>query len=78
MKAIEINSRTDKKGHLKINYPLRKADTNVRVLILFEEDKEEDEEKHWLEAVSKNPAFEFLYDKEEDVYSVNDGEPLYD
>jgi hypothetical protein len=78
MKAIEINSKTDKKGHLKINYPLRQADKNVRVLILVEEDTEADEERIWLEAVSKTPAFNFLYEKEEDIYSVNDGEPLYD
>ena len=78
MKAIEINSRTDKKGLLKINYPLRQADKKVRVLILVEEDTEEDEERIWLEAVSKSPAFKFLYEKEEDIYSVNDGEPLYD
>jgi len=77
MKAIEINSKTDKKGHLKINLPLRQADKKVRVLILFEEDTDEDEERIWLEAVSKSPAFEFLYEKEEDIYSVNDGEPVF-
>ena len=78
MKAIEINSRTDKFGHLKIDYKLNKSDRKVRVLILFEDEKSEYEEKLWMNSISKNPAFDFLNDPEEDIYSLNDGEPLND
>ena len=38
MKAIEINSKTDKYGYLKIDYPLNKKDSNVRILILLDDD----------------------------------------
>lgn len=79
MKAIEINSRTDKSGYLKLDYKLDKSERNVRILILFDEDiTEQDEEKLWMSSISKNPAFDFLSEEIEDIYSVNDGEPLND
>lgn len=78
MRAIEINSKTDKTGHLKIDYKLDKSDTNVRVLILLDDDTEQEEEKLWLKSISKNPAFSYLNDPAEEVYSLNDGEPFND
>ncbi len=30
------------------------------------------EDKEWLKASCDNPAFDFLKDKEEDIYSIND------
>jgi hypothetical protein len=78
MRAIEINSKTDKKGHLKIDYQLDKSDSNVRVLILVDDNPDNDEEKTWLDSISSNPAFDFLKDKSEDIYSINDGEPFND
>ena len=79
MKAIEINSKTDKTGRLKIDYKLNKSDSNVRILILLDEDStEQEEEKLWLNSISKNPAFNFLNDSVEDIYSLKDGEPFND
>ncbi len=78
MKAIEINSKTDKSGLLKINYKLNKADSNVRVLILLDDDAENDEEAIWLNSISNNPTFDFLQDSAEDIYSIKDGEPFND
>jgi hypothetical protein len=77
MKAIEINSKTDKNGHLKIEYKLDKSEKKVRVLILLEEEQTEpDDEKLWMNSISSNPAFDFLKNSEEDIYSLNDGEPF--
>jgi hypothetical protein len=79
MKAIEINSKTDKTGHLKIDYKLDKSESNVRVLILVDDDTSEiDEEKLWVNSISKNPAFDFLSDSDEDIYSLKDGVPFND
>ena len=79
MKAIEINSKTDKSGRLKIDYKLNKSDSNVRILILLDEDStEQEEEKLWLNSISNNPAFDFLNDSVEDIYSLKDGEPFND
>jgi hypothetical protein len=79
MRAIEINSRTDKRGHLKIDYKLDKSDRNVRILILLDDDTSYlDDEKFWVNSISANPAFDFLKDPTEDIYSLNDGEPFHD
>jgi hypothetical protein len=79
MKAIEINSKTDNAGYLKIDYKLGKANSNVRVLILVNDDAyEQEEEKPWMNSISKNPAFDFLNDPAEDIYSLKNGEPFND
>ncbi|MBM3435108.1 MAG: hypothetical protein FJY07_02695 [Bacteroidetes bacterium] len=77
MRAIEIKSKTDKSGHLNISYKLDKSESNVRVLILLDDDiSEQDEENLWLQSISKNPSFDFLSDPVEDIYSLKDGEPF--
>ena len=35
-------------------------------------------EREWLRAIARNPAFAFLNDPEEDVYTLEDGAPLDD
>jgi len=79
MKAIAINSKTDKAGHLKINYKLSRPDSKVRILILLEDDAStKNEEVIWMNSISNNPAFDFLKDATEDIYSLKDGEPFND
>jgi len=64
---------------LKINYPINRRESNVRIIILVDEKSEdEDEEKLWLDSISTNPAFDFLKDQYEDVYTLTDGEPFND
>ena len=45
MKAIEINTKTDKHGHLKINYPINQHESNVRVIILIDEKNDDIDEE---------------------------------
>lgn len=79
MRAIEINTKTDKYGHLKINYPLNQRESNVRIIILVDEKKDDaEEEELWLKSISANPAFDFLQDPNENIYSLADGEPFND
>lgn len=78
MKAIELFSKTDKNGHLKINYPLNRPDSKVRILLLVEDEDEKGEEANWLTSVSNNPVFDFLAEEGENIYSLTDGEPLND
>jgi len=35
-------------------------------------------EEEWLYAIAHNPAFDFLKDPAEDIYSVQDGKPFTD
>ena len=45
----------------------------MRVLVLFDVDDEEMGEQAWLRVASRNPAFEFLNDPKEDLYTAEDG-----
>lgn len=78
MEAIETFAKIDKKGFLRIDKPLRMHNRNVKVIILFNNDDEFEEETLWLTSISNNPAFNFLKDTEEDIYSLNDGKPFVD
>ncbi len=38
--------------------------------------EEDIDESEWLQAAAKNPAFDFLEDPAEDIYSITDGKPF--
>ena len=77
-KAIEATGTIDAQRRLVLDEPLPVVGpTRVRVIILLPEDTEVDE-KEWLRAASANPAFDFLKEPEEDIYTLEDGRPLYD
>lgn len=78
MKAIEIKTQTDDQGDLNFNYKVGKAESKVRVLILLDDETETDEEILWKKSISSNPAFNFLNDANEDIYSLKDGLPFND
>ncbi|MDO9613512.1 MAG: hypothetical protein Q7J86_03185 [Bacteroidota bacterium] len=37
-----------------------------------------EEEKLWMNSISRNPAFDFLSEPSEDIYTPKDGEPFND
>ena len=77
-KAIETTGRINKRRKLDLKGKLPfKENTAVRVIILSLED-EEINEHEWLRAASTSPAFQFLEDPAEDIYSIDDGKPLND
>lgn len=41
------------------------------------QDTEEIDDQEWLHAVANNPAFDFLNDPEEDIYTITDGKPFH-
>jgi hypothetical protein len=77
-RAIETTGTVDGEHRLVLDEPLPIAGlSRVRVIILVPEDTELDE-KLWLEAARSNPAFEFLTDPAEDIYTAADGKPFGD
>jgi hypothetical protein len=77
-RAIEATGTIDAERRLVLDEPLPVAGPKrVRVIILLPEDTEVDE-KGWLRAASANPAFDFLKEPEEDIYTHEDGRPFYD
>ena len=74
--AIETTGTIEQDGRIVIDETFSvNAPTPVRVIVLFPE-TEDLNENEWLKAASKNEAFDFLNDPDEDVYSLNDGKPL--
>lgn len=77
MKAIETTGTVDAEHQLHLDQPIPVDGPNrVRVIILVPEDGDIDEQS-WLSAAAKNPAFDFLREKTEDIYTVNDGKPFH-
>ena len=78
LRAIEVEGRIDEQRQLHLDHPLPvAAPGRVRVIILFSEPGEISDEE-WLHAAANNPAFDFLRDLAEDVYTIEDGEPFCD
>ncbi len=77
MTAIEVTGQIDEHYQLQLDtrLPVR-GPKRVRVIVLYPSD--ELNEAEWLYAASINPAFDFLHDPEEDIYSLNDGQPFHD
>ncbi len=77
-KAIETTGMINAKHQLILDEPLPVVGpTSVRVVILLPEEADIDD-KGWLRAATTNPAFDFLKDTEEDIYTPADGRPFHD
>jgi hypothetical protein len=78
MTAIEMTGRIDEHRQLQLDSPLPvSGPRRVRVIVLYSLEDEGDEIE-WLQTAAHNPAFDFLSNPEEDIYSLADGEPFRD
>ena len=76
LKAIEATGLVDENQQFHFDVPLPiKLPSRVRVIILVPDDSEI-AESEWLYAAKTNPAFQFLKDEAEDIYTVLDGKPF--
>lgn len=73
MTAIELTGKIDEHHQLHLDNALpMTGPMRVRVILLYPVDDELDE-REWLMAASKNPAFDYLKDSAEDIYTLTDG-----
>ena len=78
MTAIEMTGTVDEHRRLQVDDLLPvSGPMRVRILVLYPLNDEWDEAE-WLRAAARNPAFAFLSDPEEDIYSLADGESFHD
>jgi hypothetical protein len=78
MTAIETTGMVDEHHRLRLDEELPvHGPMRVRVIVLYPMTEGSDEEE-WLRAAAGNPAFEDLEAPEEDIYSLEDGEPFLD
>ena len=77
LQAVELIGTIDEKGQLHLDEPISAVGQGrVRVILLPEEAKIR--ENKWLKAAASNPAFDFLKDPAEDIYTLDDGQPFND
>lgn len=77
-RAIETTGTVDEKRRLLLDEPLPiVGPSRVRVIILVIDGADIDE-KEWLRAAAASPAFDFLKEPEEDIYTLSDGRPFDD
>ena len=77
-RAVEAAGTIDKDHRLVLDEPLPiDGPSRVKVIVLVPDDADLDE-KLWLQAARSNPAFEFLTDPAEDIYTAADGKPFGD
>jgi hypothetical protein len=78
MTAIEMTGEIDEHHQLQLDGPLpMSGPMRVRVILLYPIDDEWDEAE-WLRAAASNPAFDYLKDAAEDIYTLDDGKPFDD
>ena len=78
MKAIEVTGTVDEQGQLHLDEPLTiLGPRRIRAILLFPEETDIDE-REWLQAAVSSPAFDFLKDPAENIYTLTDGKPFYD
>lgn len=78
LKALEVTATIDEHRQLHLDAPLPIAGpSRVRLIILIPEETDLDE-KEWLRMAAANPAFDFLREPEEDIYTLADGRPFHD
>jgi len=76
--AIEMTGTVDRQSQLRLDRPLPfSGPTQVRVIVLYPQ-TEEISETEWRYLAAQNPAFAYLHEKSEDIYSLNDGIPFHD
>lgn len=76
-RAIELTGVIDDKRQLHLDEPLPiVGPSRVRVIILVPEESDISEGE-WLRFAASNPAFDFLKDPAEDIYTLEDGEPFH-
>lgn len=78
MRAIELTGTVDEQHQLVLDSAVPIAGPKrVRVIVLYPLEDEIDEDE-WLYAAAHNPAFDFLKDPAEDIYTLQDGQPFND
>jgi hypothetical protein len=75
--AIETTGVVDAQHQLRLDGPLPiPEESRVRVIVLAPE-AEDISEAAWTKAASASPAFDFLKDAAEYVYTATDGKPFH-
>ena len=71
MQAIKTTATVDEHGNLHPDTPLPNHAKRVELIVMFPDSDEREIDR--LTSGTNNPAFDFLNDPAEDIYTANDG-----
>jgi len=75
-KTVEATGTINHQNQIILDEPIPFDGTaHVRIIIFMPEETDMNE-ADWLHSISVNPAFDFLKDSEEDIYTLEDGRPF--
>ena len=78
MNAIELTGTVNERRQLHLDDVLPFAGPKRVRVIIFYPQAEAWDETEWLHAAAHNPAFAYLKEAAEDIYSASDGKPFHD
>jgi hypothetical protein len=76
MKSIACAGNISANGELLLDEPLpQNQPSRVQIVILFPESPKSPDltPEQWNKIVANNPSFAFIHDREEDIYTLEDG-----
>ena len=76
MKALELIAEVDAQHHLQIVLPASVPLGRVRVIVLTPEADEDEAGGEWMNGIAREWA-EDLADSRQDIYTLEDGEPVH-
>jgi hypothetical protein len=82
LRSIEVTIEKD--GTVRLPKKLKLSGPRRAILTILDEKlpvvdvDDELNETEWLKASMSNPAFDYLRDPEEDIYTIRDGKPFYE
>lgn len=82
LRSIEVTIEKD--GTVRLPKKLKLSGPRRAILTILDEKlpvvgiDDELNETEWLKVSMSNPAFDYLRDPEEDIYTIRDGKPFYE
>jgi hypothetical protein len=78
LNAIELTGTVDENSQLRLDERLPiPGPKRVKIILLYSDDLDW-EEGEWLYAAARSPAFDYLREQGEDIYTTEDGQPFHD
>ncbi len=74
MRTFETSAVVEDRNNIHLDHPIEKSISGKVHVIIVSEDNEITEDE-WMLSAANNPAFDFLKDPKEDIYSLQDGKP---
>ena len=74
---IELTGVVDEAHRVLLDDAVVPLDSQTRVRLIVVPDDDDVSEFQWMRWLAHNPAYDFLKDEAEDIYTIADGRPIH-